>query len=138
MLTPPELAAVCNVTYRQLNHWMTQGWIVGDASQANPRWSLLTPTDATRVAVLAHAGRARYRLETIATLLADVEIPLRREGCIVVSGLTELTVQWVAATDLVDWLEANVGPHLVVSTQRWITAARLHETSRTKPTRRTA
>ncbi|MGI8808590.1 MAG: MerR family transcriptional regulator [Acidimicrobiales bacterium] len=56
----PEAADLAGVTYRQIDYWARQGWVV--PSQVSPdavHRRLYSEADVVRVAALGHLGRSR-------------------------------------------------------------------------------
>lgn len=74
--TAPEVGELAGVTYRQLDHWVRQGWIVPSVNAAIGRGArrLFSPDDVVRGAALGRVGRARMDLAGYGPLIAGLDL----------------------------------------------------------------
>lgn len=59
-ITAPSAATLANITYRQLDYWARQSWIIPsiEPGMGRPGRRLYGPTDVIKLAALGHFGRS--------------------------------------------------------------------------------
>jgi hypothetical protein len=112
-LPAARVGELAGVTYRQVDHWTRQGYVVASVNAAVGRGArrLFAPPDVVRVAALGRFGRARLDISLVGPLVAALE-PVTSTGRLVVAHLDPLSLEVVNAGDLRDVL-AGSGPCVV-------------------------
>jgi hypothetical protein len=129
-------AELANVTYRQLNHWLTLGYVHASAPSPRADWAAFTPVDVLHVMVLGRCGRAGWSPQHVAPALPAVTIGTG-PGWIVVTrdcdapADTAFTTVWCRADELASTVADNPGPHVLTATNLTPTTNAIAGTRRT-------
>lgn len=112
-LSAARVGELAGVTYRQVDHWVRQGYVVPSVQAAVGRGArrLFGPADVVRVAALGRFGRARLDIGLLGPLVAALE-PITAPQRLVVAHLDPLWLEPVEASELRDRL-ARSGPCVV-------------------------
>ena len=110
----PKVGEYAGVTYRQLDHWVRQGYVTPSVQAAVGRGArrLFSAADVVAVAALGRFGRARLDISLVGPLVAA--LPPISTGDVLVVALLDapLSVEVVAADELREVL-ARAGPCVV-------------------------
>jgi DNA-binding transcriptional MerR regulator len=99
VVTAAAAAAAAGITYRQLDHWARQGWVVPtvvEETGRRTRW--YGPLDVARLATLRHLARCGFDVGTLGAAVGQLEL---RPGMVVVAGGDPEEVAVVATDDVV-------------------------------------
>ena len=110
----PRVGEYAGVTYRQLDHWVRQGYVTPSMQAAVGRGArrLFSAADVVAVAALGRFGRARLDISLVGPLVAALP-PISSSELVVVAVLeAPLRVEVVAADELREVL-ARAGPCVV-------------------------
>ena len=97
----PRVGELAGVTYRQVDHWVRQGYITPSVNAATGRGArrLFGPADVVRVAALGRFGRARLDIALVGPLVAGLDLAgIDRE--VVVAFIDPLTLATVDTGEL--------------------------------------
>lgn len=126
-LSGPEAADATGITYRQLHHWIAQGYITPSGVAPRANWSAFTPVDVARITTLGRTGRIGWSPFLVAPVLAEIAIG-GGDGYIVISRAdtdeTTYRATWVRDDELRDLLADDPGPHVITPTALPVTKAR--------------
>lgn len=96
----PEAADLAGISYRQLDYWARQGWVVPSrvCSDGVPR-RMYAVSDVVRLAALGHLGKSRVDVATYGAAIGRLRVS-ESEGHLIVFAIHEERVQAAAPRDL--------------------------------------
>lgn len=104
-LSAARVGELAGVTYRQVDHWVRQGYVVPSVQAAVGRGArrLFGPADVVLVAALGRFGRARLDIGLVGPLVARLE-PITSPDRLVIAVVDPLGLETVDAGGLRDRL----------------------------------
>jgi DNA-binding transcriptional MerR regulator len=118
-----EAARLAGITYRQLNHWLTLGYIQASGKTSRDDWAAFTEADVAQATALGRCGKAGWSTQHTAAQLRSLTIE-SGPGWIIVtrdnamqSADDAYSAVWCSAADLRDVLADSPGPHVLTTTQ---------------------
>jgi DNA-binding transcriptional MerR regulator len=118
-----EAARLAGITYRQLNHWLTLGYIQASGKTSRDDWAAFTEADIAQATALGRCGKAGWSTQHTAPQLCRLDIN-DGAGWIVVtrdnttqSADNAYSAIWCPEADLRDVLAHSPGPHVLTATQ---------------------
>ena len=99
-LSGPEAADLAGISYRQLDYWARQGWVVpARVCSDGVQRRMYAESDVVRLAALGHLGKSRVDVATYAKATGRLRVS-ETEGCLIVWAIHEEWVQVAAPRDL--------------------------------------
>ncbi len=107
-LSAARVGELAGVTYRQVDHWVRQGYVVPSVQAAVGRGArrLFGPADVVQVAALGRFGRARLDIGLVGPLVGVLE-PIVSLDRLVIAHLDPLGLEVVDARELRDRLAGS-------------------------------
>ncbi len=96
----PEAAELAGISYRQLDYWARQQWVVpSKVSAAGTQRRVYSASDIVRLAALGHLGRSRVDVATYGRSVGKLPVP-DSPAFLIVWGIHDERVQLASAKDL--------------------------------------
>ncbi len=117
-----EAAALAGITYRQLNHWVSLGYVRASGTTSRQDWAAFTAADVATATALGRCGKAGWSTQHVATQLGALRIGTGPGWVIVTRDNTAraaddaYTATWCPADDLAVVLADDPGPHVLTAT----------------------
>ena len=96
----PEAAELAGISYRQLDYWARQEWVVpSTVSSGGTQRRVYSASDIVRLAALGHLGRSRVDVATYGRTVGKLPVP-DSAAFVIVWGIHDERVQLASAKDL--------------------------------------
>jgi DNA-binding transcriptional MerR regulator len=111
-----EAAEQAGITYRQLTHWVRNGYLVPSGAAPRANWTTYTPQDIVKLRLLRACSEASWQPRTLTAAIAELHIGTG-PGYVLATRTGEHTATiWVPQPFLNDHLAEAPGPHVIITT----------------------